>query len=37
MKLNFKNLASKQLRAINNIYNGVNLNPDNWQSLVDLN
>ena len=37
MKLQFKNLASKQLRIIKKIYNGVNLNPDNWQSLLDLN
>ena len=37
MKLLFKNLALKQLDFINKKYNGVNLNPDNWQSLLDLN
>ena len=37
MKLHFKKLATKQLKIIKKKYHGVNLNPDNWQSLLDNN
>ena len=36
MKSHFKKLAIKQLQMIKRKYNGINLNPDNWQSLLDL-
>lgn len=36
MKLHFKKLATIQLKMINKKYHGVNLNPDNWQSLLDI-
>ena len=36
MKLHFKKLAIKQLQMVKRRYNGVNLNPDNWQSLLGL-
>jgi glycine oxidase len=37
MKLHFKKLATKQLKKIKKKYHGVNLNPDNWASLIDIN